>query len=95
MRIPARSNGRHLSCLLALLVGTAGDDVIAGLRGDDDIRGRGGDDLLCGGGGDDALYGGTGDDRLDGGPGRRPGHHFHMDRFRGRVLRESRTDRQS
>ena len=61
---------------LELLVGGAGDDVLAGTNGpetldggpgDDRLYGRGGDDELDGRAGDDRLTGGTGDDLLDAG----------------------------
>lgn len=63
---------------MAILNGTAGDDVIHGTADADTIRGRAGDDALfgeggndriLGGGGDDFLVGNRGDDKVVGGPG--------------------------
>jgi signal peptidase I len=61
-----------------VIVGTAGDDVIAagnggalvfGLGGDDSLSGGNGKDCLVGGGGNDTLIGGNGKDVLLGGDG--------------------------
>ena len=63
---------------MAVLIGTAGDDVIPGtdeadvlrgLGGDDRLEGLAGNDRLKGGGGNDRLLGGDGDDVLGGGAG--------------------------
>ena len=62
--------------LLAVIVGTSGndtlygtgdDDTISGLAGNDSLYGYGGNDLLDGGSGYDYLYGGFGNDTLIGG----------------------------
>jgi Ca2+-binding RTX toxin-like protein len=64
--------------VMAVGVGTAGDDVIdgtddddtlSGLGGNDIIRGHGGNDTIDGGDGDDSLEGGDGNDTIDGGAG--------------------------
>jgi serralysin len=54
---------------MAVLVGTAGNDVIPGTSEDDVIRGLGGNDVLQGFAGNDRLKGGAGNDRLVGGDG--------------------------
>jgi Ca2+-binding RTX toxin-like protein len=68
-----RCHGRR-----AMIVGTAGDDVLAGTPerdviwgggGNDTITGSLGNDLLCGGPGADLVHGGRGNDVADGGGG--------------------------
>jgi len=49
---------------MAIINGTAGDDVLNGTAGDDVIAGGRGNDFLYGGKGDDVLNGGFGDDQL-------------------------------
>jgi Ca2+-binding RTX toxin-like protein len=53
----------------ALVVGTAGDDVICGGAANQDIYGGDGNDVIFGGGGNDRLYGVLGNDTLFGGDG--------------------------
>ncbi|WP_137885651.1 peroxidase family protein [Pseudomonas sp. 2FE] len=53
----------------ALIIGTAGDDVLNGTAFDDEIQGLGGNDTLNGLAGNDILSGGAGDDVLNGGAG--------------------------
>jgi Ca2+-binding RTX toxin-like protein len=69
----ARCHGRR-----AMIVGTAGDDVLQGTPerdviwgggGEDTILGSLGNDLLCGGPGSDLVHGGRGNDVADGGAG--------------------------
>jgi len=69
----ARCHGRR-----AMIVGTAGDDVLQGTPerdviwggdGNDTITGSLGNDLLCGGPGADLVHGGRGNDIVDGGGG--------------------------
>lgn len=64
--------------LMAIIIGTNGDntlngfntdDTIYGLLGDDLIYGAGGADVLYGAEDDDDVYGGTGDDDIFGGSG--------------------------
>src|SRR5688572_24435707 len=63
---------------MAILEGTAGDDLLVGTdtadtingaAGNDRLEGQQGDDLLDGGTGDDTLLGGEGNDSLTGGDG--------------------------
>ena len=55
---------------MAVINGTAGDDVLTGTGGDDIITdSEGGNDRLLGGQGDDVLTPGTGDDIVNGGRG--------------------------
>ncbi|WP_036992890.1 calcium-binding protein, partial [Metapseudomonas furukawaii] len=53
----------------ALMLGTAGNDVLNGTAGADEIQGGGGNDTLNGLAGDDVLIGGVGSDLLVGGAG--------------------------
>jgi Ca2+-binding RTX toxin-like protein len=50
----------------AVIVGTAGDDVLTGTSEPDLIFGFGGNDVIRGANQDDCLVGGYGDDQLDG-----------------------------
>ena len=54
---------------MAIISGTANDDVFAGGDENDRIDGLGGNDVLLGNGGDDTLNGGDGNDELYGGGG--------------------------
>jgi Ca2+-binding RTX toxin-like protein len=54
---------------MAILTGTAGDDVINGTSGIDTLRGAAGNDVISGGTGNDVLDGGIGLDTLAGGAG--------------------------
>jgi hypothetical protein len=58
-----------ISGMSGVIMGTAGDDVIAGSPGADTIYGLGGDDVICGGGGNDTIFGGNNRDTLSGGDG--------------------------
>lgn len=51
---------------MAIITGTAGNDLLQGTAADDTIIGLAGDDTLVGGGGIDHLRGGPGADLLDG-----------------------------
>ena len=55
--------------ILALNIGTNGDDVLGGTAGTDIILGGNGDDIIDGGEGNDLLLGGNGSDTMDGGSG--------------------------
>lgn len=55
---------------MALITGTAADDILDGTSAADDIEGLAGDDTLSGLQGEDALFGGDGNDILRGGSGR-------------------------
>jgi Ca2+-binding RTX toxin-like protein len=55
--------------LVATIVGTDGDDVLAGTDGNDVIAGLGGSDLIVGYAGKDTLCGGSGHTALLGGDG--------------------------
>jgi hypothetical protein len=54
---------------MAVINGTAGNDLLNGTASGDEIRGFGGSDTLNGGGGGDTLLGGAGKDVLNGGGG--------------------------
>jgi Ca2+-binding RTX toxin-like protein len=54
---------------MALINGTAGNNILNGTLGDDEINGLGGHDQLFGNRGNDLLNGGTGNDTLRGGVG--------------------------
>lgn len=54
---------------MALIIGTAGDDILNGTEDRDVIRGRAGWDHLYGGGGNDTLWAGEGGGELHGGAG--------------------------
>ena len=54
---------------MALIEGTAGEDVLDGTDGDDTVRGFGSKDYIRGEGGNDLIEGGAGDDDIEGGAG--------------------------
>ncbi|HEX9948286.1 MAG TPA: calcium-binding protein [Allosphingosinicella sp.] len=54
---------------MAIINGTAANDMLTGTASSDQIFGFGGDDTLNGGGGSDTLDGGTGADTMNGGTG--------------------------
>jgi hypothetical protein len=54
---------------MAIVNGTAGDDLLSGTAGSDSIYGSGGNDTISGFEGSDVIYGGDGDDDLFGGDG--------------------------
>lgn len=51
---------------MAVINGTAGNDVITGTTANDEIHGGAGNDRINGGAGDDVIYGGEGNDTLTG-----------------------------
>ena len=51
---------------MAVINGTAGNDVITGTTANDEIYGGAGNDRINGGAGDDVIYGGDGNDTLTG-----------------------------
>jgi Ca2+-binding RTX toxin-like protein len=54
---------------MAIVNGTAGDDLLNGTSGSDSIYGSGGNDTISGLEGNDIIFGGDGDDNLFGGEG--------------------------
>lgn len=52
---------------MAIIYGSAGNDILSGTAANDTMYGYAGDDTLNGGAGNDTLYGGPGNDILDGG----------------------------
>jgi hypothetical protein len=62
--------GDNVGSNVEVVVGGAGDDVLAGSDGSNILYGRAGDDVLHGKQGGDHLYGAAGDDRIWGGRGR-------------------------